>query len=103
MIFDKEVKVLVDFLLLNLHNNQYVDHSQDLFTYVIHLEHSFYRKDISFPFPLVSKDIIKGNVAEDHNTQIDEAVSDILSIGLKKGKIGEWRILKKYTQISSVQ
>ena len=38
-----------------------------------------FRKDISFPFPMVSKDIVKGDVAtEDHNTQRNTNESDIL-------------------------
>ena len=38
-----------------------------------------FRKDISFPFPMVSKDVVKGNIAtDDHITQGNTDESDIL-------------------------
>ena len=42
-------------------------------------------------------------VEEEHNTQIDGDVSDVLVIGLKNDTIGARRIIKKHTLISSVQ
>ena len=58
-----------------------------------------FRKDISFPFPMVSTDIVKGNVAtEDHNTQRNTDESDIL-VGMEE-TIFALKNLKKIIAIS---